>query len=37
MQSIVNPDQRFMQMCWVVPDLQAAVSSWVATTGVGRP
>jgi hypothetical protein len=35
MPSIVNPDQRFMQMCWVVPDLQATVASWVATTGVG--
>jgi hypothetical protein len=29
------PDQRFMQVCWVVPDLHAAVNHWVQSTGVG--
>jgi hypothetical protein len=24
-----------MQMCWVVPDLHAAVDAWVCTSGVG--
>lgn len=29
------PDQRFMQLCWVVPDIQAAMSAWTRTAGVG--
>jgi len=29
------PDQRFMQMCWVVPDIQAAIAGWVRSAGVG--
>jgi len=29
------PDQRFMQACWVVPDLERAVDTWVGSTGVG--
>jgi hypothetical protein len=28
-------DRRFMQMCWVVPDLRSAVDTWLRTTGVG--
>jgi len=28
-------DRRFMQFCWVVPDLEAAIDSWVRTAGVG--
>jgi hypothetical protein len=27
--------QKFMQLCWVVPDLRAAVDGWVQTCGVG--
>jgi Glyoxalase/Bleomycin resistance protein/Dioxygenase superfamily len=30
-----SPNPAFMQMCWVVPDLEAAIDSWVRTTGVG--
>lgn len=29
------PDRRFMQMCWVVPDLHAAVDHWVKSAGIG--
>lgn len=29
------PDQRFMQVCWVVPDLQRAVEHWLTSAGVG--
>lgn len=29
------PDRRFMQMCWVVPDLGAAMAAWTRTAGVG--
>jgi hypothetical protein len=25
----------FMQVCWVVPDLRAAIASWVSSAGVG--
>lgn len=28
-------NRRFMQLCWVVPDLHAAVNHWVNTAGVG--
>lgn len=28
-------NQRFMQICWVVPDLNAAVNHWVNNSGVG--
>lgn len=29
------PDTGFMQLCWVVPDLHAAMSAWTQSTGVG--
>ncbi|HKY65099.1 MAG TPA: hypothetical protein VJM49_01955, partial [Acidimicrobiales bacterium] len=29
------PNRAFMQMCWVVPDLDAAIDRWVTTAGVG--
>lgn len=29
------PDTGFMQLCWVVPDLQAAMAAWTQSTGVG--
>ena len=32
---IALPDRRFMQLCWVVPDLDVAMASWTKTTGVG--
>ena len=35
MQLPAFPDQRFMQACWVVPDLRQAVDAWVRSTGVG--
>jgi len=28
-------NQRFMQICWVVPDIEVAVKNWVDTAGVG--
>jgi hypothetical protein len=28
-------NQRFMQMCWVVPDIHVAVNNWLESTGVG--
>ena len=28
-------NQRFMQMCWVVPDIHSAVNNWINSTGVG--
>ena len=28
-------NKNFMQMCWVVPDLRAAIDSWAGSTGVG--
>lgn len=28
-------NRNFMQMCWVVPNLEVAVDSWVRNTGVG--
>lgn len=28
-------NSRFMQVCWVVPDIQVAVNHWVTTSGVG--
>ena len=28
-------DKRFMQLCWVVPDIHAAMASWTRTAGVG--
>lgn len=30
-----SPNRNFMQVCWVVPDLRAAIDSWVRTAGVG--
>ena len=29
------PNRQFMQMCWVVTDLQVAIRSWARTAGVG--
>jgi hypothetical protein len=29
------PSRNFMQICWVVPDLQAAIDGWVRASGVG--
>jgi len=29
------PDRRFMQMCWVVPDVHAAMKAWIDSAGVG--
>jgi Glyoxalase/Bleomycin resistance protein/Dioxygenase superfamily len=29
------PNKSFMQMCWVVPDLEAAIRSWAQSAGVG--
>lgn len=29
------PNRHFMQMCWVVPDLEAAMAAWTKTAGVG--
>jgi glyoxalase/bleomycin resistance protein/dioxygenase superfamily protein len=29
------PNRDFMQVCWVVPDLNAAIESWARSTGVG--
>jgi hypothetical protein len=28
-------NQKFMQLCWVVPDLRVAIDGWVKTCGVG--
>jgi Glyoxalase/Bleomycin resistance protein/Dioxygenase superfamily len=28
-------NRSYMQMCWLVPDLEAAIDSWVRTAGVG--
>ena len=28
-------NRQYMQMCWVVPDLDAAIASWLKTTGAG--
>lgn len=28
-------NRQYMQMCWVVPDLEAAIHDWVTTTGAG--
>lgn len=29
------PNRDFMQVCWLVPDLRAAIDSWVHSAGVG--
>ena len=29
------PNRNFMQVCWVVPDLRAAIDGWVGSAGVG--
>jgi hypothetical protein len=29
------PNRNFMQVCWLVPDLPAAIDSWVDSAGVG--
>jgi hypothetical protein len=31
----IFPDQRFMQICWVVPDIEAGIDAWVRSAGVG--
>jgi len=33
--SLPFPNRDFMQVCWVVPDLRAAIDAWVRTAGVG--
>jgi hypothetical protein len=33
--SVPFPNRNFMQVCWMVPDLRAAIDSWVQTAGVG--
>ena len=33
--SLPFPNQKFMQVCWVVPDVHAAMAAWTKTTGVG--
>jgi hypothetical protein len=33
--SLPFPNRNFMQVCWVVPDLQAAIDGWVESAGVG--
>ncbi len=35
MNALPHPSRGFMQMCWLVPDLEAAIDSWVRTAGVG--
>ena len=30
-----NRNKRYMQMCWIVPDLEAAIGRWVTTAGAG--
>ena len=29
------PNRSFMQVCWLVPDLEAAIDHWVTSAGVG--
>jgi hypothetical protein len=29
------PNREFMQVCWVVPDLRAAIDGWVRSAGIG--
>jgi hypothetical protein len=33
--ALASLNRNFMQLCWVVPDLQAAMAGWTQTTGVG--
>jgi hypothetical protein len=33
--SFAPANRRFMQLCWVVPDLERAVHHWTTTVGVG--
>jgi hypothetical protein len=33
--SVPFPDRNFMQFCWLVPDLEEAMASWLRKTGVG--
>ena len=35
MTAVPFPNRDFMQVCWVVPDLRAAIDSWVSSAGVG--
>jgi Glyoxalase/Bleomycin resistance protein/Dioxygenase superfamily len=35
MNSLPFANRNFMQVCWVVPDLRAAIDSWSLTAGVG--
>jgi hypothetical protein len=32
---IVRRETGFMQMCWVVPDLDRAIADWAGTAGIG--
>ena len=35
MRKLTSLDKDFMQLCWVVPDLDAAMAGWTQTTGIG--
>ncbi len=35
MSPLIAMNKNFFQMCWVVPDLTAAMKAWTETTGVG--
>ncbi len=35
MVAVAMPGPGFMQVCWVVPDLGAAIDTWATTAGVG--
>lgn len=35
MPTLPFPNRKFMQVCWVVPDLAVAIDSWVKSAGVG--
>ena len=35
MLSLPFPDRTFMQFCWLVPDLDAAMAAWIRNAGVG--
>ncbi|MDE2405788.1 MAG: VOC family protein [Sphingomonadales bacterium] len=32
---MTSRNREYMQLCWVVPDLEAAIGNWVRTTGAG--
>ena len=35
MNPLIAMNRNFFQMCWVVPDLNAAMANWTSTAGVG--